>query len=180
MCEYLYDYSADDSSNAYTVIQKYRKLNDNCYRNMVIPMWDKGKKELADKMIQKILNFVDQKEEFYVSTPASNIDVFVSYLLQQVKEAFPRAIDLSSYMKKTKNIEVGLEENRQMTEQEIEEIIEVDRDGMKSCIAETANKFVIIDDVYSTGRSIRVCYKIISNIIPNINSKYKIVILKNS
>jgi hypothetical protein len=122
-------------------------------QKIFIDAWNKDKKLICEKLINRMSEIYEKDEAFLLFTPATKTRLFIDDIIEEIKNYFKNTVDLTDVFTKKTEFSLGEEKYNDYTEEQIEELIEVDIDKINES-KKMSSKAFIIDDVYSTGKSL--------------------------
>ncbi len=135
---------------------------------------EKVKKKFSEKVAEKF-----QKDEkfliFTVPTSTENDQLFIKPLLESVTEKYSNASFQNVFHKKDSSIKFGSDEFKKMSFAEKKELIKIDKISEVDSLIERA---LIIDDVCSSGESVKFLNDLIKENFKNIKKVDAVVFLK--
>ncbi len=117
--------------------------------------WERDKIKIAEKFISRLLEVYGKDESFLLFTPASMNRMFVDTIIDHIKHEFLNVIDMTSIFRKKENVSFGESKFDNYSVAQLADFIEVMNSPLET-VPENLNKAFIVDDVFSTGKSIEV------------------------
>lgn len=177
---FLHQYKTTESMNSgISAPHRYRHpfyIKQDMQGNFV-KAWNKDKKTICDNLINRMSKIYVREESFMLFTPATKNRLFIDDIIEAFKNYFPNIIDLTDVFTKITDFSLGDEQYNDITIEQIETLIQVDIDKINQS-KNLIHKAFIVDDVYSSGKSINMTKLLISKHINQVTEVKTGVILK--
>ncbi|MGE0567430.1 MAG: hypothetical protein AB7O73_05735 [Bacteroidia bacterium] len=153
---YLHKYTAEESMHSGIVApHKYRHqtIIRGGLQNTVLGAWKKDKEKIVSRYVNDMLKFYNKEDVFLVIVPASNTKVFTDDILEGVQKFFPNCRYIGECFTKKEDVSFGDARFKDHSIEELLNYINVNEEEIMK-IDSPREKIFIIDDVYSSGKSI--------------------------
>jgi hypothetical protein len=177
---YLHRYrEVEKDSTALNAPHKYRlALRKGVDTELVLKAWRKGKAKVIKDLIDRVKERIGNNTNFAYAVAPSRTKIFVDELESAFVKAFPNAINITDCFKKVNQFDAG-STNRVLADEELRNFFVVDSECMTERVGLEASHFLLIDDVFSTGNTLRGLELLIRDTY-NIIQVLKIAILKTT
>lgn len=145
--------------------QKYRVFSKvPKYQKEAVAAWNKDKSKIAADFVNQLENIYSVEEPFLLFTPATGTPFFVDDIIAELQKKFPDMINLSGcFTKNNPNDKFGSEELKDLPISELLGRITVNQNKLKPAKDMEVKKAFILDDVFSSGRTLAVAKQLIRN-----------------
>jgi hypothetical protein len=131
---------------------------------MMERLWAIDKKKNLQNFVAKLLDTFQAEDEFLILIPPTHRNQFTAPLKEFILDAFPNAIDVSTFFHKKQGVSFGTPPYSNMKLNELIQFINVDEEFNNHA---NINRILIADDVYSQGKTMNVLEIIIQERIAN-------------
>ncbi len=179
---FLHKYNTTESMNSgISAPHRYRhpfyiKLN---MQEVFLKAWNKDKKTICNNLINRMAEIYAREECFMLFTPATKTRFFIDDIINAIKNYFPNVIDITEVFTKITDFSLGNEQFNDITIEQVETLIHVNQNKINES-KKLSNNVFIIDDVYSSGKSINVTKLLIKKYINELTEIKSGVILKTN
>lgn len=164
---YLHKYNGFESiTKALVAPHKYRHpvIINMGQQKDCLKAWNNDKKTIIRNYISKLKEIYKTDDCFLLFSPATQTRIFIDDLIEGITDEFPHVINLSTVFIKKESISFGDEKFKNYTNAQLAEYINVDEETLKS-INRSIKKIFIVDDVYATGKSLKLTNYLIKKYI---------------
>lgn len=154
----LANYGEGKTTTPYNSPHKYRfALKKGIPGDIYLEIWSRGKNKVLRDLVEQIRIHFKNDLAFGFVTPPSRTKIFVNDISKAIVDSFEKAIDFSDCFSKNNNFDAGVTSNR-MSDGELNSIFTLDYNCFEKKYYNGLSKFLIIDDVFATGNTIRGVY----------------------
>jgi hypoxanthine-guanine phosphoribosyltransferase len=146
--------------------------------NVRAKIWEENLNKVKATYLQKVKKKYRKDEKFLIfvmPTSKETYSLFIQPLLESVMEEYKNASFQNVFHKKDEAVKFGSDEFKKMSFSEKKELIEIDEIPV---IDSSIERAIIIDDVCSSGESIKFLERLIKENFKNINEINAVVFLK--
>lgn len=147
---YLCTYSEINDLDCCTAVQQYR--NDKLKVD-ALAKWNEEKDIVVKKYIDKLCEIFNKNDEFLLFNPPTDTKIFIDPLITAIKNYFPKVTDYTYGFIKKEPYKVGKKPWKSMSITELAKKVKKDKQIIKNINTKITKAFVI-DDVYSSGKSL--------------------------
>jgi len=165
---YLHKYTTNESiSSGIVAPHKYRHplIKKMGKQQDCINAWAKDKRKIIADYITKLKEIYSTNDAFMLFTPPTMTRIFIDDIIDGIVNEFPNAIDLTKVFCKKENVSFGDAKYNDYTNEQLMEFIDIDTEKLKSVDWNKIEKIFITDDVYASGKTIKLTKHIIKRIL---------------
>lgn len=180
---FLRQYNVSDSTSAYTAPQKLRsslglKLNQDLIK-LIEKTWHTGKAKVLEELIDKIKTQYNCESQFGFALAPSNTRIIYDFMLEQIRNAFPNAIDFSDCFQKRNANYNAVNTNTILSDNELRERYAINEECFRSKYNSSLNFIILIDDVYSLGNTFNAMKLLVNEFQTQIEFKTAVILKIN-
>jgi hypothetical protein len=176
---YLHKYTTNESMYCgFVAPHKYRLqlIKTQNQQNTVLNAWKKDKQKILKSYIIELEKYYEKTEIFLLFVPPTNTNIFTNDIVEKIKLEYPNVIDLVGCFKKTSDVSFGDIKYNDFTTEQLLKYISVDKTILNKANNKITKAF-IVDDVHSSGKSIKLTKHLIkTNISDEIEIKSGVIL----
>lgn len=177
---YLHRYrEVEKDSTALNAPHKYRlAIREGVDTKLVLKAWRAGKAKVMKDLTDRVKKRIGNNTDFAYAVAPSRTKIFVDELESTFIKAFPNAINVTDCFTKVNQFDAG-SITRVLTDYELKNFFVVNSECITGRVSSETSLFMLIDDVFSTGNTLRGMELLIRDAYKNIQV-LKIAILKTT
>lgn len=158
----LHKYKGGGSTNSYNKPHKYR-IAKKSGMDLTYLVWDYSeKKKILEEYIKRMELILNKNEYFHLFNPPTDTKIFLNEIIEAIKFHYPNVIDLSYCFEKNNQYSLTIDNNRSI--EELIPLVTINKSHLQR-IDFNIKKIFIADDVYSTGRSVDLTSRLITEFV---------------